>query len=310
MASGDNKLCPFGYQVAGHFTEDHVPTILQTSNGDIVKPLVPDERGARELQFYTYAEHARVGMPPAELAHVDCQYGNVPELDERAQITAASSIVRVADGHAAALQRLKGVVRYIPRCFGIKQLDSGRGVVLENLCKRYTKPFICDIKLGFKTTYAWASEDYNIKNRTKDAASTQGALGFKVSGMCRWKGTDKVHLGKSDCNTASTNMTEFLESFTESDSGKRPADVWGPVMAVLADMSDWARSQVGQAWHLTSVSLLVIYEGAAASSENVRVRCGLVDFAHSFFVAEGPDQNMLQALKSLNRVLACITGTL
>jgi len=43
--------------------------------------------------------------------------------------------------------------------------DTGSGIVLENLCQGYIKPFVCDIKLGFRTTYAWASEEYNMKNR-------------------------------------------------------------------------------------------------------------------------------------------------
>lgn len=48
---------------------------------------------------------------------------------------------------------------------GVEQMRGGAALILENLCQGYTRPFICDIKLGFHTTYAWASEHYNLKNR-------------------------------------------------------------------------------------------------------------------------------------------------
>lgn len=36
---------------------------------------------------------------------------------------------------------------------------------LSNACSGYTHPSIVDIKIGFETTYPWASEEYNAKNR-------------------------------------------------------------------------------------------------------------------------------------------------
>lgn len=140
----------------------------------------------------------------------------------------------------------------------------------------------------------------------KDGISTQASLGFKISGMCKWSGNDKVLLGKSECSAASANVQAFLVSFAEN--AMTPGNVWTPVTRVLADLSEWVRGQPGPAWHLKSVSLLVIYEGTASDTESLRVRCGLVDFAHSFYVAEGPDSDMLKALDSLTGVLACITG--
>lgn len=142
--------------------------------------------------------------------------------------------------------------------------------------------------------------------RKKDDSSTQSSLGFKISGMCTWSGSEKCVLGKSECAAASANMADLLRSFADSRSGMVPRHVWLPVIEVIADISRWVDAQRGPSWHLVSVSLLVIYEGATTRSEHLRVRCGLVDFAHSFFVADGPDYNMLRALHSLRSVLDTI----
>ena len=38
-------------------------------------------------------------------------------------------------------------------------------LTLENLCQGFQQPSILDIKVGYATTYAWASDSYNAKNR-------------------------------------------------------------------------------------------------------------------------------------------------
>jgi 1D-myo-inositol-tetrakisphosphate 5-kinase/inositol-polyphosphate multikinase len=69
-------------------------------------------------------------------------------------------------------------------------------------------------------------------------------------------------------------------------------------------------------WHFFSASLLVVYEGAAAHPDQADPRVTLIDFAHTFPVvgdgaASGPsgrDQNFLDGLTSLTRVLQDLVG--
>jgi hypothetical protein len=48
---------------------------------------------------------------------------------------------------------------------GEVKIDGQTALCLENLCSGYREPCIVDIKLGFDTTYPWASDAYNRKNR-------------------------------------------------------------------------------------------------------------------------------------------------
>ena len=38
-------------------------------------------------------------------------------------------------------------------------------LTLANLCAGYAQPCVLDVKLGFRTDYAWAGAEYNAKNR-------------------------------------------------------------------------------------------------------------------------------------------------
>lgn len=59
--------------------------------------------------------------------------------------------------HALKLARLRADGRTLQ--------DHTSIVCLSNLCLGYQNPSIVDIKIGFETTYPWASEAYNEKNR-------------------------------------------------------------------------------------------------------------------------------------------------
>lgn len=111
-------------------------------------------------------------------------------------------------------------------------------------------------------------------------------------------------LGKSQCLDASSNMESFLEAFVNHENGVSSKDVWHPVIEFVDKLSEWVGRQSGPSWHLISVSLLVIYEGMATDADGLLVRCALVDFAHTFFVGHGPDDNVLRGLQSLRQMLA------
>lgn len=110
--------------------------------------------------------------------------------------------------------------------------------------------------------------------------------------------------GKAQCADASGSMNALLESFVNRDNGITGKDVWQPVISILDELAAWIEGQSGPSWRMISVSLLVIYEGTATDAESTRARCALVDFAHTFFVDQGPDDSTLRGLTSLRCMLA------
>ena len=51
------------------------------------------------------------------------------------------------------------------RADGSVQHDCNRTLCIENISAGYDSPSILDVKIGFETTYAWANQAYNEKNR-------------------------------------------------------------------------------------------------------------------------------------------------
>lgn len=122
-------------QVAGHFTNDDVPTLMQTPSGDILKPLTRDVRGCRELELYTLAESAR----SPEKTHIQHAhpYSSLPSIAGHVCAPATESVIRVTDGQATAVEYLQGIVAYIPRCCTVYDLTC---VVNLQAPRKHTYP--------------------------------------------------------------------------------------------------------------------------------------------------------------------------
>jgi hypothetical protein len=61
--------------------------------------------------------------------------------------------------------------------------DGHRLLQLEDVARRYQRPCIMDVKLGFQTWYPGADPAHAQRCRAKDAATTQAAMGFRICGM-------------------------------------------------------------------------------------------------------------------------------
>ena len=66
---------------------------------------------------------------------------------------------------------------------GVREADGRVLLELEDLARYYNHPAIMDIKVGRRTWYPGADQAYIKRCATKDAATTQSALGFKICGM-------------------------------------------------------------------------------------------------------------------------------
>lgn len=142
--------------------------------------------------------------------------------------------------------------------------------------------------------------------RAKEAGSWQQTYGFKVSGMRVWRDGVEQVLDKAACKSRSKDMPAFLKSFADNGQDWGTQGVWKPVQAAVSKMLAWIHSTLPPCWHFYSSSLLVIYEGTAQNSEDLRVRCSLIDFAHTFFAA-GRGTNFQEGLQSLLAMLEDIT---
>jgi hypothetical protein len=238
---------------------------------------------------------------------------------------------------------------------------------LSNICDGFRMPSIVDIKIGFQTTYPWADEKYNAKNRcalswernqhrcvfyvtflptamhlvhstkpakpmcrAKDAKSTQGSHGFRISGMRRYHNGQPHIMRKRECEAASqAGLLDFVASFVFGREGpegqvkENGVCVLKEVVTCLDLLEKWVQSQgSGQQWRLISVSLLVVCESACATAVSSSLcsptdlagvrcaggpqggivplaRCALIDFAHCFFGELGKDENFEQGVRAL-----------
>ncbi|KAJ0112003.1 hypothetical protein Patl1_01349 [Pistacia atlantica] len=133
------------HQVAGHQARDGKLGPLIDDSGRFYKPLQDDERGSNEAAFYT----------------------------------SFSSNTKIPDH----------IHRFFPVFYGTQLLEASDGsglrphLVLEDLVSKHLNPSIIDIKIGSRTWYPEASEDYIQRCLKKDAETTSLLLGFRISGI-------------------------------------------------------------------------------------------------------------------------------
>jgi Inositol polyphosphate kinase len=250
---------------------------------------------------------------------------------------------------------------------GMLRQEGQQFLCVQNLCSGIQQPNIIDIKIGFNTTYPWADDAYNAKNRyyqcsceigaslvasgrmlplagtyhaisvlgdqamhtyfhadhcrpsdgvvrvcslvrrLKDSASSQSTHGFKVSGMQVHEDGKRSVMNKQQC--AAVQVVSILHRFGAAHGCDHAACVWETVLTCVQRLQRWcACHRDDVSWTFRSVSLLVISEGAVVPSEQPRVTCHLIDFAHCFVVPSGIDQNCLNGLVALHAALEALVG--
>lgn len=287
-------------QVAGHrFEEGHLGSLVDDS-GRFYKPIQSGDRGDQEIAFYE-------------------QFWTDPAVPPT-------------------------VARFFSGYYGTAMIDceDGRGpykhLVMDDLTLNYVEPSIIDVKIGKRTWYPGASEEYIKKRRSKDASTTSGALGFRIAGMQVYEAASKSvwRAERNWCRERSVdNIGAALERFTSlhpsaGDGGADPAltaEVYGGEAGVLQQLQllrQWFDYQTG--YHFCSSSILISYEGnmeaeaprdgkrdgpappaqaaggdlpdGMAVSNPRRVQVHLVDFANVRQGDGAVDSNFLQGLDS------------
>ncbi len=175
-----------------------------------------------------------------------------------------------------------------------------------------------DIKIGSRTWYPEASEEYILKCFKKDRESTSLALGFRISGLQVhgskesgiWK-PDKKLIKNFTAKDVRLVLRKFVSSNTCADSGMDPdcsfaSTVYGGsagILAQLLELKEWFEDQT--IFRFYSCSVLLVYDKESVSkgrSSGAEVK--LVDFAH---VVEGKgiiDHNFLGGLCSFIKFIS------
>ncbi|CAL9229511.1 unnamed protein product [Arabidopsis halleri] len=208
--------------------------------------------------------------------------------------------------------------RYFPVYHGTQAVEGSDGaamIVLENLLADYSKPSVMDVKMGTRTWYPEASEEYIQKCLKKDTGTTTVSAGFRISGfevfdhkeLSFWKPERKLLRGLN-VDGARLTLRKFVSSNSLSDIGSKPdsafaSSVYGSshgILTQLLELKNWFENQT--LYHFNSCSILMVYENESIlkgnDDDDARPQVKLVDFAHVLDGNGVIDHNFLGGLCS------------
>ncbi|GMJ05918.1 INOSITOL POLYPHOSPHATE KINASE 2 BETA, inositol polyphosphate kinase 2 beta [Hibiscus trionum] len=262
------------HQVAGHLASDGKLGPLVDDSGRFYKPLQSDGRGSKELAFYE----------------------------------TFSSDTRVPDN----------IRRFFPVFYGSQLLEASNGsglclhLVLQDIVSGRTNPSIMDVKIGSRTWYPGASDDYIKKCLDKDGRTTTVSLGFRIAGLQLYEGEESGFWkpGRKEVQSFTVdNVRSVLRRFVSSSSSignEKPDCSFAPsiyggsagILEQLLELKAWFEDQT--IYHFHSCSLLILFDKESVLKGSTPVaEIKLIDFAH---VLEGKgviDHNFLGGLCSL-----------
>ncbi|GLJ54909.1 hypothetical protein SUGI_1178900 [Cryptomeria japonica] len=197
--------------------------------------------------------------------------------------------------------------------------------VIEDLTYHFPHPSVIDIKMGSRTWYPGATDEYIKKCLDKDRETTSALLGFRISGLQVYETATKTTWkpDKKWCKELSTEgvrlaLKRFVSTnpFSETDPDGSLASIIngdpGGVLSQLLDLKAWFEEQT--CFHFSSASVLLIYEGDSTSITEDAHRSGvsvkLIDFAHVIDGQNIIDHNFLGGLCSLIKVISQIMADL
>lgn len=274
------------HQVAGHRASQGVLGPLIDDSGRFYKPLQSDERGSKEVVFYT-------------------RFSSNKEIPNH-------------------------IRKFFPVYYGTQIIEASDGsglrphLVLEDIVSSHSNPSIMDVKIGARTWYPQASEDYITKCVLKDRATTSLSLGFRISGLQVYKSEqsgywkpDKKRVQGFTADDVRLILRKFVSSNPSDDFGTEPdcafaAAVYGGstgIVAQLLTLKAWFEDQTF--YHFYSCSVLILYEKEPIlNGKSPCAAVKLVDFAHVLDGQGVIDHNFLGGLCSLIKFISEILNNL
>ncbi|KAK9907939.1 hypothetical protein WJX75_000286 [Coccomyxa subellipsoidea] len=303
-----SQLRPCKHQVAGHLFEEGKAGSLVDDSGHFYKPLQVGPRGRREHDFY---ETIRMEKE----ACAERQKASGSEDDHSACEVASSSGRSTGEedyswGQVPFCIRNAVLLSVIPEYYGVVMAGGRMLVELEDVAQHYRRPSIIDIKVGYQTWYPNADPSYIQRCQIKDEQTTQATFGFKICGMQVYRACQRGYwrASKRWCKALQPEaVNKALLRFANNEAGLRPIDVYGGPNGAFVQLQQLAAwFQLQRDFQFYSSSVLIIYEGDAATAEDANVSIRLVDFAHSFPSQGQKDLNFLRGLLALSGTLSSV----
>lgn len=266
------------HQVAGHQASNGMIGPLIDDSGLFFKPLQKDDRGSKEVAFYK-SLFSNTSVPDNIRAFFPAFHG--------------TQLIPASDG--------SGLHPHL---------------VLQDFVSSYVNPSIMDIKIGSRTWYPQASEDYIQRCFKKDRETSSLALGFRLSGL-QIHVSQKVGYWKPERrslqNLSAKDVKLILKKYVSSNAPDSDADepdcvfassVYGGsngVLAQLLELKTWFEDQT--IYHFYSSSVLMVYDKETLETKsNAAIK--LVDFAHIVESGGVIDHNFLGGLCSLIKLIS------
>ncbi|WZN59643.1 inositol polyphosphate multikinase [Chloropicon roscoffensis] len=267
------------HQIAGHLFSHGKVGSLVCDSGFFYKPLQAGPREERERGLYEAVKAS---------AEADS--------DEEEATTTSSSLLRDLSG-------------FVPAFYGVLEMGGITYMKLEDVCKRYDRPCLIDVKIGYQTWCPRETEEHISRRIVKDRQTTTKTLGFKVCGMqvydpqadTYWRAT------KSWCKALdAASVQRALARFCDHPSQNvGSSDICLGLVSRLQDLERWSEAQ--RLYHFYSASVLVVYEGSASAPEDLNLNLKLIDFAHAH-PAITRDDNFVSGLASLRATVQGVIG--
>jgi len=211
----------FEHQVAGHFNE----VILSLSRTKILKPIIKSNLFLRELQIYEKAQQLQNhSNKKLSLITYMCQYYGV----------------------------------YVDKDSNSSEYN-GLYLILENLVYGFSKPCICDIKMGTQTFEP--SADLEKKQRRIAKFKYQEQFGFCISGLKVYNTLTDAYITqnkKFGRSATPETIKEMVLSIFHNGRGYR-IDALLSILEQLQSIQEYMSYQTDFKFY--SSSLLLVYEG-------------------------------------------------
>jgi len=173
---------------------------------------------------------------------------------------------------------------FAPAFHGFHELDGKKYIVIEDATAGFSKPCILDIKIGKQSFGEDADESKKANMAAKDAKSTTGTLGARITAVKVYQVETGDYIKKSKDYGKTIKTEDFQSAFAEyfhNGKGLRKSLI-PKFLEKIRVVKEWVESQGDL--RMYSSSILFVYDGDE-SNDNVEIK--LIDFAHVFKIADG-----------------------
>lgn len=204
-----------------------------------------------------------------------------------------------ADFYKEVTEGNKPLKPFIPKYFGLEQVDGSMYLNLENLLYGIKDACILDLKMGQQTFDETASPEKIAKEKKK--YPPQAVIGFRCSGMkvSRPASGDVFNATREWCMSIVPETMQSAISEFFYDGKVLKYDLIRQFLEKLEEIEKMLRT--GPEYRMYGSSLLVVYD---ASSKKPQLRVKMIDFAHIFPIKDGGvDDGYLHGIKFLGNCL-------